>query len=92
MNGGYSAGRAILMQLLTATGAYLGTLLGLASGGASSALGALILPFTAGGFIYIAMVEVVPSLMERTSVRDTACEVLSMATGVLLMVLITFIE
>jgi zinc transporter 7 len=91
INGGYSVTRAILMQLVTAIGAFLGCGLVLI-GASSSGLNAMILPFTAGGFIYIALVAVVPSLMENTSGRGTVYEVLGMLAGVAGMAVIAMYE
>lgn len=51
-----------------------------------------ILPFTAGGFIYIALAGVLPHLFEKTSFCRTIFEIIAMFVGVSLMVLITIIE
>lgn len=60
---GCSKTKAILLQLTTAIGAVLGTLVGLLSGNLAG-LTPFILLFTAGGFIYIATVSVIPELLE----------------------------
>merc|ERR1712137_1512427 len=51
--------RAMMLQLVTAMGAMMGTVVGLLLGGTFGAV-SIILPFTAGGFIYIATVGVIP--------------------------------
>jgi zinc transporter 7 len=51
---------AMLVQLGTAVGAVLGTLVALIAGGQLESVAKYILPFTAGGFIYIATVDVIP--------------------------------
>ena len=53
---------------------------------------AWILPFTAGGFIYIAMVSVIPALLEDCSLWQSAMELMAMSLGVLTMVVIVFLE
>ena len=53
---------------------------------------AWILPFTAGGFIYIATVSVIPELLENTSVGQSIKEMIAMCIGVLMMVGIAMIE
>ena len=50
-----------------------------------------ILPFTAGGFIYIATVSVIPELLEETSIWQSI-KVLAMFVDVALMVFIAMVE
>lgn len=52
----------------------------------------MILPFTAGGFIYIATVSVIPELLEDTTFWQSFKELVAMLLGILTMVLIVFIE
>ena len=52
----------MMLQLVTALGAMMGTVFGLLLGGTFGAV-SIILPFTAGGFIYIATVGVIPELL-----------------------------
>ena len=47
-----------MLQFTTAIGAICGTILSLAAGGMSTESTLWVLPFTAGGFIYIATVSV----------------------------------
>jgi zinc transporter 7 len=51
-----------------------------------------ILPFTAGGFIYIATVSVIPELLEDSTLWQSLCEVLAFVAGVGTMVFIMFFE
>eukprot|EP00096_Caligus_rogercresseyi_P002388 TRINITY_DN1450_c0_g1_i13.p1 TRINITY_DN1450_c0_g1~~TRINITY_DN1450_c0_g1_i13.p1 ORF type:complete len:318 (+),score=120.15 TRINITY_DN1450_c0_g1_i13:544-1497(+) len=85
--------KAILLQLLTALGALLGCLISLLSGGTDNLANRFILPFTAGGFIYIATVSVIPELLEgKSTFKQTLAEISAMLLGVALMVLIAFYE
>jgi zinc transporter 7 len=85
--------RAMMLQLVTAVGAFLGTISGLlAESTGTSAAVAWILPFTAGGFIYIALVSVLPELLEETTVGQTVKEILALLVGVFMMVVIAFLE
>jgi zinc transporter 7 len=80
---GFSKRQAMLSQFLTAVGALLGTLIGIAVqefGGSSSGVGNviegpglwgtslqwgdLLLPFTAGTFLYVGTVAVIPEMLE----------------------------
>jgi zinc transporter 7 len=90
---GVSPQRAIMLQLLTAVGALTGCIVSLLLGSGSVAIASkLILPFTAGGFIYIATVSVIPELLEGTTFRQSIMEVIALLLGVAMMVLITQFE
>eukprot|EP00053_Salpingoeca_punica_P011825 m.105358 g.105358 ORF g.105358 m.105358 type:complete len:389 (+) comp15794_c0_seq4:349-1515(+) len=59
---GFSRPRAIFWQLCTSSGGIVGTIVGLTIEGVGQAT-TWILPFTAGGFIYIALVSLAPDLL-----------------------------
>ena len=67
----------------------LGTLVGLAAGRTNSAL---LQCFTAGGFIYVATVDVLPSLLRDCSLAQSALELLSMGAGIAFMILVLVLE
>ncbi|GMT07565.1 hypothetical protein PENTCL1PPCAC_29739, partial [Pristionchus entomophagus] len=80
----YNRKDAIKAQLLTATGGVLGACSALfintddlASSGVS-----WILPFTAGGFINIALVQILPDIMQETNTRQNALQALLILAGV----------
>ena len=52
--------------------------------GASETASFLILPFTAGGFIYIATVSVIPELLEGATFKQSVMEVTSVQCEALL--------
>ena len=89
---GYPKRKAILLQLVTALGALAGTLCGLLAGSGGVAATAWILPFTAGGFIYIATVSVIPVLLENSSPGQSILEILAMFAGIGMMVVVAFVE
>ena len=90
---GFSKRKAILMQSLTAIGALSGTLVGLmAQGLGDEFIHLYILPFTAGGFIYIATVSVIPELLEENKIGRTLIQLLAIFLGVYLMVVISWYE
>ena len=90
---GCSKRKAMLLQLTTATGAMAGTVCGLlAEGTGSSAATLWILPFTAGGFIYIATVSVIPELLEDSKLWQSIKEIFALFIGVFMMVLIAKME
>lgn len=92
---GVSKKNAMLLQLTTAVGALAGTALSLCAQDGYGLLAAnWILPFTAGGFIYIALVSVIPELLEeeKPNLIQTVLELLAMLGGVYMMVLIANYE
>ncbi|XP_010754607.2 zinc transporter Slc39a7 isoform X2 [Larimichthys crocea] len=85
--------KAMCLQLLTALGALAGTACSLLAEGVGAAATAWILPFTAGGFVYIATVTVLPELLAgRSSFGQSLLEILALLFGVGMMVLIAEYE
>ncbi|CAI5454380.1 unnamed protein product [Caenorhabditis angaria] len=93
---GYSKKKAMLIQLVTALGALSGCVISLlaadADALADAAASSWVLPFTAGGFIYIATVSVIPELLENSSLVQTIKEIFALLTGIFLMYLIAMYE
>ncbi|KAF1612206.1 UNVERIFIED_CONTAM: Zinc transporter zipt-7.2, partial [Eudyptes robustus] len=86
----------MLIQLLTALGALAGCIIACLSSDpfslAEQAQSSWVLPFTAGGFIYIAAVSVIPELLEKSSLLLSIAEVFAMTLGVFAMYLIALYE
>ena len=57
-----------------------------------AAASAYILPFTAGGFIYIATVSVIPELLVSVKWKQSILEVIALLAGVGMMVIIAQYE
>lgn len=89
---GYSNRKAMLLQLTTAIGALLGTYVSLLAEGMGDLATMWILPFTAGGFIYIATVSVIPELLTDTNFKQSVKEIIALLLGVYMMVLIAQYE
>lgn len=68
LRSGFSRWDAAKAQLLTATAGLLGAIVAIGGSGVTSAMEARtswIMPFTAGGFLHIALVTVLPDLLEE---------------------------
>ncbi|CAG9784349.1 unnamed protein product [Diatraea saccharalis] len=91
---GCSRRKAMMLQLLTAFGAISGTVISIyLQGSGEGIVASLILPFTAGGFIYIATVSVIPELLEgSTKLSQSIKEILALLAGVYMMVIIAQYE
>lgn len=89
---GCSRNKAMLLQFTTAVGAMAGTFVSLLAEGIDHAATLWILPFTAGGFIYIATVSVIPELLTDTKFWQSVKEIFALLVGVYMMVLIAEYE
>ncbi|KAJ5750130.1 hypothetical protein N7533_007158 [Penicillium manginii] len=110
---GFSKRKAMGAQFVTAVGAFLGTLIGIAvqefgghgdvledstvSGlwGTSLSWGDMLLPFTAGTFLYVGTVAVIPELLETgkdkgAEIRKTLTQFLAVAVGAGIMLAISW--
>lgn len=89
---GCSKRKAMMLQLVTAVGALSGTVIALLGAG-SDAAASWVLPFTAGGFIYIATVSVLPELLEGTTkLGQSIKEIAALLVGVGVMVVVAQFE
>lgn len=89
---GMSRRGAMLAQLGTALGCLAGTFVGLLAHNVASSTG-WILPFTAGGFVYIACTTVLPDLLQdEATLGQSVKEIVAAMVGIALMVLVALIE
>lgn len=91
LRAGFDRWSAARMQLLTALVGVLGACFALCAcspQGTENAT-AWILPFTSGGFLYIALVNVVPDLLEESSLRQSLLQILLIFSGVAIMALLS---
>ena len=88
---GFSKKKAIWLQALTAIGAISGTVVSLFIGSHDERANAWILPFTAGGFIYIATVHLIPQL-KNSNFKQTVIELICFVIGVGIMYAMAWLE
>ncbi|XP_069037632.1 zinc transporter ZIP13 isoform X2 [Lepisosteus oculatus] len=93
LRAGFDRWSAAKMQLSTAMGGVLGACFALCAQSPKGAEDTIswILPFTSGGFLYIALVNVVPELLEETNPRNSLQQVLLLFCGIAVMVLMSAI-
>ena len=89
---GYTRKKALLYNFLSACTAIVGVFLVFLAGNIFQLFLTLLIPFTAGIFIYIAGVDLVPELHRRKNQKDAFFEVLGIILGVLAMYLLLFFE
>lgn len=69
----------------------LGTAVALSVGSNLESFSSVMLPFTAGGFIYIAGSDLLPELQKELEPAKSALQLLAMAGGIGLMLLLRLI-
>lgn len=92
LHAGYSRKRALWLNFLSALTAVAGTLIAFWLGEAGEAIITWVLPVAAGGFIYIAMSDLVPELHKTKDARQSFWQVFFLIIGVAAMVGLAFLE
>lgn len=88
LRSGFSRWDAAKAQLLTATAGLLGALVAIGGTGVTSAMEARtswIMPFTAGGFLHIALVTVLPDLLQETNTKESIKQFAALILGIAVM-------
>jgi zinc transporter 13 len=91
LNAGFDRWSAAKAQIATASGGIIGAVTGLVAEGVTDPT-IWILPFTAGGFIFIAMVTILPQLLQEENVKQSIRQLAAMGIGIAVMVAISYIE
>ncbi|MDB5797191.1 MAG: family metal transporter [Paucimonas sp.] len=89
MNAGFSRTRAYVYNLVSSAMAVLGGLLGYATLGHGTHWIPYVLVLASSGFIYIAVSDLMPQMQRRATLRNTVPQVLLIATGVAVVLLLT---
>lgn len=92
LKSGFTRWHAGVFQLLTAGGGLIGALFAITFSGAKTSLEARtswILPFTAGTFLHIALVTVLPDLLKEEDPKESLKQMLALIAGILIMGVVT---
>ena len=92
LHSGYTKVRAIMFNLLSASLAIVGVVIGLLLSGLVDQFTAAILPLAAAGFIYIATADLIPEIHKTTKMSKSIMQIIMLIFGVLTMYLLTFLE
>ena len=90
--GGFSKVKALFFNFASALTAILGAVLTLILGSRLVGVIPLIIPFTAGGFLYIAGSDLIPELHKETNLLKSGVQLLGLLLGIGLMVALSFSE
>ncbi|XP_037946773.1 zinc transporter ZIP13 homolog [Teleopsis dalmanni] len=92
LRSGFNRWDAARAQLLTAGAGLMGALVAIGGSGVTSAMEARtswIMPFTAGGFLHIALVTVLPDLLKEEERKESIKQLVALIFGIGLMALMT---
>ncbi len=84
--------KALFLNFLSALSAILGAILILFIGKTIPNLTMFLLPFTAGGFIYIASSDLIPELQKQTEIKQSLLQFIFLVLGMLVMLTFVFLE
>ncbi len=85
LHAGFSRRKALLLNFVAACAAVLGAIITVMLGSVAENLIIYILPFAAGGFIYLAGSDLIPELHRESSIRKSLIQLAAILTGLSLM-------
>lgn len=92
LSSGFDMRSAAKAQAITATGGLVGVVAGLTAEHLSST-SSWLLPFTAGGFLYIALVSILPQLLQENSQPlQSIGEIGALLLGIIIMAMVSMVE
>lgn len=92
LHAGYDKVRALWLNFFSAILSFAGLALVFILGEISTNLITYILPIAAGGFIYIAVADLIPELQKTKETKHSLLQIFSLILGIFFMVLLTFLE
>jgi zinc and cadmium transporter len=88
IHGGFSRLKALVFNFLSALMAVVGAFLVLVLGTKIVSSVSLLIPFTAGGFLYIAGSDLIPELHKETSLAKSLLQMLGLILGMSIMLVL----
>lgn len=90
--GGFSRKKALILNFLTALISFAGAGIVLIINSGLPHTNQFLIPFAAGGFIYIASTDLIPELHKNTEIKKSIGQFLAIIIGIGLMMALTFLE
>jgi len=91
LHGGLSVRKALLFNFLSALTAVLGAVVSLMLGPRIAGYTDVMLPITAGGFIYIAAADLLPELQHEVKISNSLWQLAAIVAGIGIMAVLLFI-
>lgn len=92
LHAGYSKAKALWLNFLSALLAAAGALMVLIFNNITESFALWLLPITAGGFIYIAIADLIPEMHKTKKVTYTLLQLAAVAVGIAMMTLLLVLE
>lgn len=92
LHSGYKKKQALLLNFISALASVLGVVITFILGSAGQHAIMWALPLAAGGFIYIAVADLIPELHKTKEMRRSIPQIIAVIVGVLLMLTLVLIE
>ena len=92
LHAGYEKKKALWLNFLSGLSAVLGVIIAFGLGQMGENIVTWILPIAAGGFIYIAVADLIPELHKTKEMNYSIFQIIAVIAGVLAMLALVFIE
>jgi len=92
IHSGYEKKRALYLNFISALTAVLGLIIAFIFGTIAKMFTLFILPIAAGGFIYIAVADLIPELQKTKDLKYSILQILSVVIGILAMISLLLLE
>ena len=92
IHSGYTKTRALWLNFLSALLSFLGLIMVLAINQIEQTITLYFLPIAAGGFIYIAVADLIPELQKTKKIKYSILQLIAVIGGILAMLALTFLE
>jgi len=92
LHGGFKRKQALLLNFLSALSAILGGIIGYVLATQTESVILFLVPFTAGGFIYIAATDLIPEIKKEPKLKNALRNFLIFIFGIIIMYLFIFLE
>ncbi len=92
LHSGYTKSRALWLNFLSALFAILGVFMAFLLGEMGEVFILWVLPIAAGGFIYVAVADLIPELHKTKEAKYSILQIIAVIVGVLAMVALVYLE
>jgi zinc and cadmium transporter len=92
LHGGFTKSKALLFNFLTALTAVLGAIVAIVLSTQVKNLTIILIPFAAGGFIYVAGSDLIPELHKEVKIKKSVLQLIAFILGIVVMMALLLLE